>query len=290
MSAIFSFDEGEDFPHRRRDTVSSLNSFDDRWTKSLEEDESQTHRCASPSSSSQQEDILQPRFRHFGLKWDKSPLLEEEYSSVSRTGSPSIPIPKRSSSCSPSSISSDRYWSAEAEADELDGLKLNRKMVPSDFEHVKVLGKGGYARVGVFANGRYGTVLLVRHIHSGKLFAQKQLNKATVVVKKKIIGISHIWHHLTLEYTKSERMILEEVKNPFVVKLFYAFQDSNKLYLILEVPSPPTHPNCSTPREVSSFTTLTPNACSQRMSQHSMSRKFSSLSTHYIPKGLYTVT
>src|SRR5947207_15516516 len=39
---------------------------------------------------------------------------------------------------------------------------------------------------------------------------------------------------LILEYTKSERSILEEVKNPFVVKLFYAFQDSNKLYLILE--------------------------------------------------------
>lgn len=27
---------------------------------------------------------------------------------------------------------------------------------------------------------------------------------------------------------------MEEIKNPFVVKLFYAFQDSNKLYLILE--------------------------------------------------------
>ena len=59
----------------------------------------------------------------------------------------------------------------------LDGC-LNRKMVPADFEQVKVLGKGGY-----------GTVLLVRHRESGKLFAQKQLKKASLVVKTKIIGI-----------------------------------------------------------------------------------------------------
>jgi serine/threonine protein kinase len=142
----------------------------------------------------------------------------------------------------------------------------------------------------MFANPRYGTVLLVRHIQSGKLFAQKQLNKATVVVKKKIIGISHIEDHLTLEYTKSERMILEEVKSPFVVKLFYAFQDSNKLYLILEAPSSLAQPNCSTPQEASSFTILIPNACSQRMSQHSTWRRFSLLSAHYIPKGFCTVT
>jgi hypothetical protein len=125
MSGIFTFDDlGEElhFPRARRDTVSSLNSFDDRWQNALDEE-----RCASPV----QEDI-KPQFRHFG--WDKSAIAEEECSSSSRTGSPYIPIPKRSRSCSQSSISSA----------EMDGLRLNRKMVPTDFEHVKVLGKGGY--------------------------------------------------------------------------------------------------------------------------------------------------
>lgn len=35
-------------------------------------------------------------------------------------------------------------------------------------------------------------------------------------------------------HTKAERNILEAVKNPFIVELFYAFQTNGKLYLILE--------------------------------------------------------
>jgi serine/threonine protein kinase len=70
---------------------------------------------------------------------------------------------------------------------------------------------------------RYGTVLLVRHKASGRLYAQKQLKKATIVVHKKVI-----------EQTKTERAILESVQHPNVVKLYYAFQDHEKLYLILE--------------------------------------------------------
>lgn len=69
----------------------------------------------------------------------------------------------------------------------------------------------------------YGTVLLVRHKATGRLFAQKQLKKASIVVHKRAV-----------EQTKTERAILESVRHPNVVKLFYAFQDQDMLYLILE--------------------------------------------------------
>lgn len=89
----------------------------------------------------------------------------------------------------------------------------HRKMTATDFEPLKCLGKGAY-----------GTVLLVKQNSTGRLFAQKQLKKATVTVHKHLIDM-----------TKSERAILESVnRHPFVVKLFYAFQDHAKLYLILE--------------------------------------------------------
>ncbi|ORY83642.1 kinase-like domain-containing protein [Protomyces lactucae-debilis] len=81
-----------------------------------------------------------------------------------------------------------------------------------DFEPLKVLGKGGY-----------GKVMLVKQKSTGRLFAQKQLKKASMIIRAK-----------TIEYTKSERQILEDVRHPFIVKLFYAFQDHHKLYLILE--------------------------------------------------------
>ena len=89
----------------------------------------------------------------------------------------------------------------------------HRKMTASDFTPIKCLGKG-----------TFGTVLLVKQNSTGRLFAQKQLKKATLTVRKKLV-----------EKTRSERQILESVnRHPFVVKLFYAFQDHAKLYLILE--------------------------------------------------------
>ncbi|KAJ5132711.1 Serine/threonine-protein kinase psk1 [Penicillium atrosanguineum] len=91
--------------------------------------------------------------------------------------------------------------------------QLCRKMTADDFEPLLCLGKGSF-----------GTVLLVRHVVTGKLYAQKQFRKASLTVHKKLV-----------EQTKTERMVLESVnRHPFVVKLFYAFQDHEKLYLILE--------------------------------------------------------
>lgn len=91
--------------------------------------------------------------------------------------------------------------------------RLDRKMAAHDFEALSCLGKGSF-----------GTVLLVKHKVSGRLYAQKQFRKASLTVHKKLV-----------EQTKTERAILESVNcHPFVVKLFYAFQDHEMLYLILE--------------------------------------------------------
>lgn len=94
----------------------------------------------------------------------------------------------------------------------LDG-GIVRKMQATDFEPLRCLGKG-----------TYGTVILVKQHATGRLFAQKQFRKASLTVRKHLV-----------EQTKTERAILESInRHPFVVKLYYAFQDHEKLYLILE--------------------------------------------------------
>lgn len=106
--------------------------------------------------------------------------------------------------------------SATMSPDQLASSQIARKMTAEDFTPVKCLG-----------DGAFGTVLLVRQNATGKLFAQKQLTKAFLRVHKKRV-----------ENTKSERTILELVnRHPFVVNLYYAFQDHEKLYLILEYAS-----------------------------------------------------
>ncbi|KAI8629406.1 serine/threonine-protein kinase psk1 [Xylariaceae sp. FL1651] len=95
----------------------------------------------------------------------------------------------------------------------IEGGLVPRKMQADDFEPLRCLGKG-----------TYGTVILVKQRTTGRLYAQKQFKKASVVVHKKLV-----------EQTKTERQILESVnRHPFVVNLYYAFQDHEKLYLILE--------------------------------------------------------
>ncbi|EXJ57290.1 AGC protein kinase [Cladophialophora yegresii CBS 114405] len=102
------------------------------------------------------------------------------------------------------------------DADQRATSMIARKMTAADFTPVRCLG-----------DGAFGTVLLVRQNATGRLFAQKQLTKAFLKVHKKRI-----------ESTMSERSILELVnRHPFIVNLYYAFQDHEKLYLILEYAS-----------------------------------------------------
>ena len=98
-------------------------------------------------------------------------------------------------------------------ADQRATSMIARKMTAADFTILKCLGKG-----------TFGTVHLVKQKATGRLFAQKQFRKASLTIHKKLV-----------EQTKTERSILESVnRHPFIVNLYYAFQDCEKLYLILE--------------------------------------------------------
>lgn len=117
--------------------------------------------------------------RHFGSAWEN---IAEEDETPLRVGTPPIPIPNGSAHTAHQNhhhpvgsvhVGFEGEYIARGEG------SLNRKMVPSDFEQMRVLGKGGY-----------GTVLLVRHKESGRLFAQKQLKKASLVVQTKIVGVT----------------------------------------------------------------------------------------------------
>lgn len=76
---------------------------------------------------------------------------------------------------------------------------------------LKVLGKGGYAKV-----------ILVKHVETQKLYAMKILKKKHVEQRKQI------------EHTITERNILVSLKHPFIVRLHHSFQNERKLFFVLE--------------------------------------------------------
>ena len=80
-----------------------------------------------------------------------------------------------------------------------------------DFELLRVLGKGSF-----------GKVFLVRLLATGGVYAMKVLKKSEVVRRRQV------------EHTRTERRIMGGIDHPFVVTLRFAFQTSDKLYMVTD--------------------------------------------------------
>ena len=101
--------------------------------------------------------------------------------------------------------SAERIYFDSGEEEEIKKISLQ------DFELVKLLGKGSF-----------GKVLLVQKKDTKILYAMK-------ILKKKFIEEKNQTNH-----TKTERLILEKMNNPFIVQLHFAFQSAEKLFLVMD--------------------------------------------------------
>ncbi|CAE7364614.1 pkgB [Symbiodinium microadriaticum] len=94
------------------------------------------------------------------------------------------------------------------------GSELEETLAVSDFDLLKVVGKGAF-----------GKVMLVRkkaNKGAGQIYAMKVLKKSVISAKGQV------------EHTKSERSILCEIRHPYIVRLRFAFQSEDKLYLVTD--------------------------------------------------------
>jgi len=89
--------------------------------------------------------------------------------------------------------------------------KNGEKVTKDDFELLTVIGKGSF-----------GKVMQVRKKDTGKIYAMKVLRKEAIIARKQVA------------HTKAEKTILQKIQHPFIVRLHYAFQTKDKLYMILD--------------------------------------------------------
>lgn len=82
-----------------------------------------------------------------------------------------------------------------------------RKKRPEDFKFGKILGEGSFS-----------TVVLAREISTGKEYAIKILEKRHILKENKA------------QYVTRERDVMSSLDHPFFVKLYFTFQDEEKLY------------------------------------------------------------
>ncbi|KAI4389535.1 hypothetical protein MLD38_001751 [Melastoma candidum] len=98
------------------------------------------------------------------------------------------------------------------ERKETEYMRLQRRKVGiDDFEQLTVIGKGAF-----------GEVRLCRAKNTGEIFAMKKLKKSEMLSRGQV------------EHVRSERNLLVEVDSRCIVQLYYSFQDSEFLYLIME--------------------------------------------------------
>uniref|UniRef100_A0A667XHU5 Serine/threonine-protein kinase Sgk1 n=1 Tax=Myripristis murdjan TaxID=586833 RepID=A0A667XHU5_9TELE len=83
---------------------------------------------------------------------------------------------------------------------------------PTDFDFLKVIGKGSF-----------GKVLLAKRKHDGKYYAIKILQKRVILNRRE-------QKHIMAE----RNVLLKNVKHPFLVGLHYSFQTTDKLYFVLD--------------------------------------------------------
>ncbi|XP_035490617.2 serine/threonine-protein kinase Sgk2b isoform X1 [Scophthalmus maximus] len=86
------------------------------------------------------------------------------------------------------------------------------QMKPSDFDYLKVIGRGSF-----------GKVLLARHRKQGGYYAVKVLQKQMVVKRKE-------QRHVMVERS----VLLKGLQHPFLVGLNFSFQTPNMLYFVLD--------------------------------------------------------
>lgn len=85
------------------------------------------------------------------------------------------------------------------------------QMTADDFDKLAIVGRGAF-----------GEVRIVREKATGKLYAMKKLKKSDTVRRNQV------------EHVKAERTALSVVDSPYIVTLYYSFQDNDFLYLIME--------------------------------------------------------
>jgi len=157
------------------------------------------------SKASKDSPQVEPKMKKKGSSMERDsmerPPLEKQDSN------PSVEKSETSEKENEEEVDMHPSWNDE----ELYNRDAKSKVTKDDFELLNVVGKGSF-----------GKVMQVKKKDDGKIYAMKVLRKDAIIQRKQVA------------HTKAEKSILQKIQHPFIVKLNYAFQTKDKLYMILD--------------------------------------------------------
>ncbi len=95
-------------------------------------------------------------------------------------------------------------------------------MILKSFQIAKVVSIEDFALLKELGKGEFGRVILVKKRDTGELFALKSIKKSEIIAKGQ-------WEH-----TRTERMVLEKIRHPFLVRLEFCFESQEKVYFVMQ--------------------------------------------------------
>jgi serine/threonine kinase 38 len=107
----------------------------------------------------------------------------------------------------------ERYREKYKEAEDDATRDLKKRLKIEDFEALSIIGRGAFGEV---------RLVRMKDRHAREIYAMKSMLKEAMIVKNQV---SHI---------RAERDILTESENPWIVTLYYSFQDAKNLYMVME--------------------------------------------------------
>ena len=75
----------------------------------------------------------------------------------------------------------------------------------------------------MIGQGGFGKVWKVQKISNNRLYAMKEMSKVRIVNKRSVHSVMN------------EKKLLVQLKHPFIVNMYYAFQDNESLYLCMDL-------------------------------------------------------
>ena len=87
------------------------------------------------------------------------------------------------------------------------------------------ISKANFQRQYPIGRGGYGKVWKVKHKSDERNYALKEMEKSHIIAKRSVTSVLF------------ERELLSRLKSDFVVNINYAFQDHEKLYMVMDLSS-----------------------------------------------------
>jgi serine/threonine kinase 32 len=91
-------------------------------------------------------------------------------------------------------------------------VKIDSDISKNHFDFMYVIGRGGFGKVWKVYSKKYK-----------RAYAMKEMSKARIIDKKSERSIRY------------EKELLSKMNHPFIVNMYYAFQDLDNLYLVMDL-------------------------------------------------------